>query len=67
MQPPAACPSRPARLTGKPQEVALLEHRVVVNHLCCRAVSALDLKQVQAVDAAQADLGLEALCGGWWR
>jgi GrpB-like predicted nucleotidyltransferase (UPF0157 family) len=43
-------------LTCEPQHVSLLQHCVVVHHLGSTAISVLNLKQVQTVDAAQTNL-----------
>jgi hypothetical protein len=42
--------------TRKPQHVSLLQHRVMIHHFDLAAIGALNLKQVQAINATQTNL-----------
>jgi len=54
-----SAPANSSIPTCKPEGVTLLQHSVVVDHLDLSAVSALNLKQVQAVDATETNLRVE--------
>jgi hypothetical protein len=49
-------------LTCKPQHVSLMQHCVVVHYLGGAAISVLNLKQVQTIDATQTNLCNTAQC-----